>query len=161
MIDLRALTHTVGVSLELLGVTLPNNSLVDFDDILNIPSSQPGLVPFQGNGLARLTLQCQTDLVDCCNDPHTQRGSWYLPGSTVPLGFDSGGSTFRRNRGPSVVNDAGEITTHGVLRLWRRDSPPERGRFLCEMPNAANITQILYFHICELNPGRQWMVSDD
>ena len=132
---------------------------MDFDDILNT-----NLNPIPGDMLSLQTLRCQTDLVECCHEPYPKHGNWYLPGNTMPLLFDpqpAGGATFRRNRGPSVVNDAGEITTPGVLQLWRRDNPPERGRFRCEMPNAANITQILYFHIRELNPGRQWMVSDD
>ena len=132
--------------MELLGVTLPNNSFVNFEDILDTTST-----PLPDNGLSPLALQCQTDLVDCCNPPHTRRGNWYYPDGTVIV-HDAGGASFRRNRGPNGPHGPGRQMVYGVVRLWRRGIPPERGRFRCEIPNAANpnVSQILYMHICEL-----------
>ena len=102
--------------MELVGVTLLNNSFVDFDDI-------PSL--FLGGGGAQDSdnvLLCHTDLIQCCNavlvGGGVSLGEWYYPNGTI-IAFDSVGATFRRNRGQSVV------------RLWRRDNPPERGRFHC------------------------------
>ena len=127
--------RTGGVSLELLGVTLPNSSFVDFDDI---PEYSDIVNPSDDNG--RQTLFCRTGLTPCCNPP--QVGEWYYPDGSL-LVFDAGGTTFRRNRGT------------GVVRLWRRSNPTERGRFRCEIPNAANpnVNQTLYVHICELSCG--------
>ena len=137
-----------GVSLELLGLTLPNNSFVDFDDVLK---PEMGIVPPPDNRLSPLTLQCLTDLVDCCNSPYTQCGEWYYPNGTV-IDFGAGNATFRRNRGPNGPHGPGGQMVYSVVRLWRRGIPPERGRFRCEIPNAANssVSQILYAHIHEL-----------
>ena len=55
------------------------------------------------------------------------------------------------NRGPNEV--IGEQQFNGSVRLFRRWSGvPERGRFRCELPSAANpsINQIVYVNICEL-----------
>ena len=58
---------------------------------------------------------------------------------TIPI-------TFRANRGPSVeMNRHTQI--YGSVRLFRRFGlPPGRGRFRCELPNAAdqNVNQTLY-----------------
>ena len=119
--------------MDLNGVTLPNNSLVDFDDIPNVSGAEgaPGDV-----------LNCRTDLQACCNDGLQMLpapvGEWYYPNGTA-LDFDAGGATFRRNRG--LMN----------VRLWRRATPTERGRFRCELPNAQNVIQTVYVNICELN----------
>ena len=43
----------------------------------------------------------------------------------------------------------------GVVRLFRRGIPPERGHFCCEIPTIANPNnEILYVNICELNYGQ-------
>ena len=122
--------------LELLGVTLPSDSFVNFNDI---PQYSDDRNPNEMN--RRETLFCRTDLTPCCNPPEV--GEWYYPDGS-PLVFDAGGTTFRRNRGT------------GVVRLWRRGNPPERGRFRCEIPNAANpnVNQTLYVNICELRCGQ-------
>ena len=141
------LTNTVGAFLELLGVNLPNNSLVDVNELLNVPAG--GLVPTPERNLQ--TLHCFTDLVDCCNSPRPQRGEWYFPNGTA-LDFDLGGdTTFRRNRGPNGLHGQGGAMVYGVVRLFRRGIPPERGRFYCEIPTAAGVNQTLYVNIRELN----------
>ena len=120
--------------MDLNGVTLPSDSLVDFDDIPNVSG---------GGGATDVdVLNCRTDLEACCNagdqNLPASLGEWYYPDGTA-LTFDAGGATFRRTRGLMIV------------RLWRRNTPPERGRFRCELPNAQNVNQIVYVNICELN----------
>ena len=124
--------------MDLNGVTLPSDSLVDFDDIPNVAGG--------GSATGVDVLNCRTDLEACCNAgaqmlPAPGVGEWYYPNGTA-LPFDTspeGGTTFRRNRG--LMN----------VRLWRRDTPTERGRFRCELPNAQNVNQTVYVNICELN----------
>ena len=101
-------------------------------------------------------LLCVTDLVDCCGTPRTVHGDWYYPdGSTVPNDntvTPLGPPEFLINRGPNEVINARQF--YCSVRLFRRwSSPPERGRFRCELPSAAdpNATQILYANIGELN----------
>ena len=138
-------TDTVGVSLKLLGATIPNNSLVDIKDILYRTPEDPG--PTNSNGLHDQTLLCITDLEDCCDIPHRVQGEWYYPdGRMVP--FDAHGTTFLANRGPNEVINGRQF--YGSVRLFHQWSgPPERGRFRCELPSAAdpNVTQILYVNI--------------
>ena len=92
-------------------------------------------------------LLCITDLEDCCAAPRTVRGDWYYPdGSRI----EDSGNGFLVNRGPNEVIDGEQF--YGSVRLFRRFSgPPERGRFRCELPNAANpfVNQTLYVNICE------------
>ena len=92
---------------------------------------------------------CVTDLMDCCE---TQgRGDWYFPNETrVP--FDTHPytyATFLANRGQYEVIQG--VHQYGSVRLWRRFTPTERGRFHCELPSVAdqNINQILYVYIGE------------
>ena len=99
-----------------------------------------------------------TDLVDCCDAPHTVHGDWYYPGgqTAVPSsGSDNfitdGLASFLTNRGPNEVRNGRQF--YGSVRLFRRWSgPPERGRFRCEIPSAASpsVNQILYVNIGEL-----------
>ena len=120
--------------MDLSALTLPNKSLLNFDDIPNFSTS--------GGVLDDSVLNCRTDLEACCNAGQqnlpASLGEWYYPNGTA-LDYDPGGATFRRNRG--LMN----------IRLWRRHTPTERGRFRCEVPNAQNVTQIVYVNICELN----------
>ena len=97
-------------------------------------------------------LQCVTDLVDCCGTEsgtvRTECGDWYFPdGRRVEFG---GGTRFLVNRGPNEVINRQQF--NGSVRLFRRFSGvPERGRFFCELPNAADptVNQVLYVNICE------------
>ena len=132
-----------------LGMILPNDSFVDFDDILNIGSY---IIPSNMNPSDR-ALQCITDLVDCCGTEsgtvRAERGDWYFPdGRRVEFG--GGYTRFLVNRGPNEV--IGEQQFNGSVRLFRRFSRvPERGRFRCELPNAANpsVNQNIYVNICK------------
>ena len=99
-------------------------------------------------------LLCITDLVDCCGTESgtvlTEHGDWYLPdGSRV--GFGGSGAQFQANRGPNEVLDNAGAQVNGSVRLYRRYSPTQRGRFRCELPNAADPTvdQTIYVNICE------------
>ena len=135
---------------------MPNDSFVDFDDILNIGG---GSAPTNRNsGGYGAALQCITDLIDCCgtepdtpsNIMRTERGDWYFPdGTNVELA--NGASRLLVNRGPNEVINGEQF--NGSVRLFRRYSNiPQRGRFRCELPNAANpsVNQIIYVNICEL-----------
>ena len=137
-----------GVSLQLLGQTIPNNSLVDFDDLAyQAPNSEFAEAPTNANG--RQTLMCVTDLVACCETEGL--GNWYFPDGNV-ITSDRLGGTFRANRGDNEVINGQQF--YGSVRLWRRYTPPERGRFRCEIPDADNVTQTLYVNICEYsNPS--------
>ena len=150
------LYYAVGVSLKLHGVSIPNNSLVDIDDILYTAPAIPCCNVTPSNSQPHLhdqALLCVTDLVDCCNVPHTVRGDWYYPnGSAILSGNIRGpGPAFLRNRGPHEVNDGRQF--YGSVRLFRRYSrPPERGHFHCELPSAAdpNVALTLYANIGQL-----------
>ena len=132
---------------------------MDFDDVLNIGSG-PG--PTNRNpgttGINGASLQCITDLVDCCgtesgspNSMRTQHGDWYFPGGTR-VGEVGGDSRFLANRGPNEVIN--EQQFNGSVRLFRRYSgAPGRGRFRCVLLNAAGVNQTIYINICELILG--------
>ena len=126
-----------GVTVDLSGLRLRNDSFVAIDDI-------PDLIPTDGVESYDV-LNCRTDLVACCNAGlqmlPASVGAWYYPNGTE-LSFDTdplGGTTFRRNR---LLRN---------VRLWRRGNPPERGRFYCELPDAQNVNHTNYINICELN----------
>ena len=130
-------------------MTIPNNSLVDINDLLYRGSSDPD--PTNANGLHNRTLVCVTDLEDCCDSPRTVRGDWYYSdGSAVEA--DARGSTFLRNRGPNEIINGRQFS--GSVRLFHRwSNPPGKGRFRCELPSAndPSVNQILYANVGELN----------
>ena len=132
---------------------------MDIDDILyRAPIDGYREDPTNANPeLHDQALLCVTDLEDCCDAPHTVRGDWYYPNGSVvlfdvivPMGEGSR-TTFWRNRGPNEVVNGQQ--RYGSVRLFRRYSrPPGRGRFRCELPNAAdpNVNKTLYANIGEL-----------
>ena len=141
---------SAGVSLKLQGVTVPNNSLVDFDDLLYRTNRDPYREdPSNNNSMLHdAALLCVTDLVGCCESP--PRGDWHYPdGSVVEFDGRPMNAVFRSNRGQNGGKN--ERQFYGSVRLWRRYTPPERGRFRCELPSAANasVSQTLYANICE------------
>ena len=128
---------------------------MDIDDILYRASNDinpSNSIPELHDG----ALLCVTDLEDCCDAPHTVQGDWYYPnGSTVLSSpgthIANGGFAFLVNRGVNELINGRQF--YGSVRLFRRWSgPPERGRFRCEIPSAAdpNVTQILSVNIGEL-----------
>ena len=144
--------HADGVSLKLQGVTIPNGSLVDLEDIMyfNPDDRRNNILPSNAN--PRDALLCVTDLVDCCAAPRAVRGDWYLPnGSRVEFDTDGYSVAFQANRGPKEQIDS--QTVYGSVRLYRRYSgPPGRGRFRCELPTAANpsVNQTLYANLSKI-----------
>ena len=155
LIQHNNILHTVGVSLKVQGVTIPNISLVDVRDILyRTARGSLGVVPSNANPeLHDESLLCITDLVDCCGQSRTQRGDWYYPnGTVVQYDTDGANTAFRRNRGPNEILNGRQF--YGSIRLFRRWRPSERGRFYCELPSAASptVNQTLYVYIeyCEL-----------
>ena len=134
------------MSLQLQGQTIPNNSLVDLADLLYHTRHSDD--PTNSNGLQ--TLMCVTDLIDCCETP--ERGYWYHPdGSRVGYYSNQYGHLFESNRGQNeIINDQ---KFYGSVRIWRQYTPPQRGLFHCELPDANGATNILYANICELPTG--------
>ena len=149
--------YTAGVSLKVWGETIPNNSFVDLDDIL-YRADVDGFREDPSNANATLhdqALLCVTDLEDCCDMPRTVRGDWYYPNGKR-IAYDTvaqcSGSwspiIFRRNRGPNEIRNGRQF--YGSVRLFRRWSrPPQKGRFRCELPSAADpsVNQTLYANI--------------
>ena len=140
----------MGVSLVLLGQTIPNNSLVNFDDLLYVTNNDQ---PNNTNG--QQTLICITDLVDCCETE--ELGDWYYPnGHTVMYNTDHKRATFQSNRGQNQLINNQQF--YGSVRLWRRYTADERGLFYCELPDAENITQTLYVNICRFQKSLLYTV---
>ena len=126
---------------------------MDFDDTLNI-GGDPAAPTNRNPGTNGAALECITNLENCCgseSDSPVSRavhGNWYFPGGTR-VGEFGGGTRFMVNRGPNEV--IGQQQVNGSVRLFRRYSDVrERGRFYCELPNAANVNQTIYVNICEL-----------
>ena len=137
---MHAFFFTVGVSLQLNGQIIPNNSLVDLEEFLYNPQQEPT----NDNGLQTLT--CVTDLVKCCETPAL--GSWYYPdGSRIEVNVRVNSERFLSNRGQNEDIDGQKF--YGSVRLWRRWTPPERGIFRCELPDKNGVNQNLYVNICE------------
>ena len=126
---------------------------MDVDDILyRAPIDGFREDPTNSNSeLHDLALLCVTDLVDCCESPRTVRGHWYYPNRNMVTFDPNAIATFRSNRGPNEIINGRQFL--GSVRLFRRYSrPPERGRFHCELPSAAdpNVSITLYANIGEL-----------
>ena len=121
---------------------------MDIEDIL-YTAPEFNLVPTNANGRHDQTLVCVTDLVDCCDTPRTVRGDWYYP-DRRRVQFNAGGVTYRANRGPN--KEIGGRQFYGSVRLFRRYSPRQSGRFCCELPGdaAPTVNQTLCADIGEL-----------
>ena len=127
---------------------------MDFNDLLYrtyiLFDDQGGEHPTNANPeLHFQALLCVTDLVDCCGSPRTVHGDWYYPNGTVvqnpPPAY--GHRAFMTNRGPNEFRNGTQF--YGSVRLWRRYTPIERGRFYCKLPSAAlpSVNQTLYVNI--------------
>ena len=129
----------------LLGQTIPNNSLVNLDDLAyQAPDQGAEFIEAPTNTNGRQTLMCITDLVACCETEGL--GNWYFPDGNV-ITSDRGGATFRANRGQNEMRNGQQF--YGSVRLWRRYTPSEGGRFRCEIPNTNNMNQNFNVYICE------------
>ena len=105
------------------------------------PIDDDGFVDAGNIGVNYDALLCHTNATDCCTPALSPggvaEGDWKFPNGT-PVDSSTNnlnaGRTdfFFRNRGPSVV------------RLHRRSSPSERGRFSCELRG-----DTIYVNICE------------
>ena len=124
----------------LLGQTIPNNSLVNLDDLAYQDPNLAGFTQDPTNANGRETLMCVTDVVACCESP--ELGNWHLPAGSV-----GGSGQFRINRGQNEEINGQQL--YGSVRLWRRYTPNERGLFRCELPDANGVNQNLYVNICE------------
>ena len=125
-----------GVYLSFNGVTIPSDGYIPASDITG---------PYSD-------LLCNTDRSDCCrrsdNPNGVAQGHWYYPDGREVMSYtveyyntSFSRNFFYRNRGTRIV------------RLNRHGYPPERGRFRCEIPNAAGDMVNLYVNIGE------WFVS--
>ena len=138
------------MSLKVQGVAAPNNSIVDFSDVLYRTNHAPLLEDPSNNNstLHNAALLCVTDLVDCCESP--PRGNWYYPdGSVVEFDGRPKNAVFRSNRGQNEIRNGRQF--YGSVRLWHRYTPTQKGHFYCEIPSAANpsVSQTLYANIGE------------
>ena len=94
---------------------------------------------------------CETDLEDCCNNKSTMTGpvgNWYFPNGSIVLHKSDIGDAapfFARNRGKSILRLF-------IVNNTDMSSPPQRGRFHCEVPNSmhSNISQTYFVNICKL-----------
>ena len=118
--------------LSLNGVTIPNDGYV--------------LVSAIGSGSTGL--HCNTDRSDCCRgSDHPSgiaQGHWYLPNGTEVMTF-----TAEDDARPEPDNFFSRDRASRVVRLNRNGSPPDRGRFCCEVPDANGVTVTLYVNIGE------------
>ena len=137
--------HAVGVSLKVQGVVVPNNSLVDVDDILVTTSTSP--IPSNTRPDRHdQSVLCVTDLVNCCETP--MLGNWYYPDGTPVINNRS--PAFWSNRGQNEVINGRQF--YGSVRLFRRyvNHPyPNPPTFRCELPDRSNVSQTLYAHTGE------------
>ena len=116
-------TFNIGLFLSLRGTPIDGDGFVDVDDIGSSDNPDNRLL-------------CHTNDTNCCSslDPGPAQGVWLLPNGAAPRTFhdlrdDTG---YGRDRGTSVV------------RLYRQNNPPERGRFSCEL-----LGDTIYVNICE------------
>ena len=141
----------VGVSLKLQGVVIPNNSLVDFDDLLYVRSYDPYCIEPPSNANPECHdqgLLCITDFENCCES--LLRGNWYYPSGRIVDFVAEDREVFRANRGQNEVINGRQF--YGSVRLFctnRYRRPLETGYFRCELPSAADstTTQILYVNL--------------
>ena len=114
-----------GVRFSLNGTTYQNNSNVTLEDIS------------EGYG----ALLCMTDLTACCRPPYVSGpvGNWFFPNGTR---VSSSGAQwdFHRTRGQSVV-------------FLQRKRGGVNGIYSCVIPDAMNVTQIIYIGMYSASTG--------
>ena len=111
----------LGVYIHLRGKNYTNNSIISISDI----------------GEEETALQCITDLEGCCGTRGQREGEFYYPNNTrMPI-------KIRRH---SLYRDR----TKNMIRLNRNTEvmgnlPIAEGRYRCEVRNATEMLQVLYF----------------
>ena len=118
----------MGVLLSLKGASIANNGYVDVDDI----------------GEDNNALLCHSNKTYCCdiksvNRPEDRAGEWHFScNESINMGIGilrQRTNAFYRKRGPSTV------------LLNRRGNPSQRGCFRCEVPDANDVSQIIFVNI--------------
>ena len=116
--------------LSLNGDTIPNDGEVIFSDI----------------GTNASGLLCNTDRSSCCRSSDAAdgvaQGHWYRPNGTQV-------GTFGQESAIDPIDFFYRDRLTGVVRLNRVGNPPERGRFCCEVPNAAGDLVTVFVNIGE------------
>ena len=102
-----------------------------------------GLSDIGGNDDDPEALLCHTNNTDCCRAAQGLHGDWYFPGGIRV------GSLTENNAANRFINIFTRSRDLSVVRLNRYGSPPQRGRFYCEVINANNVNQTIYVNICE------------
>ena len=119
------------MTLSLNGETIPSDGYVLASAIGTRPSS----------------LYCNTDRSDCCRASSASdgvaQGHWYRPNGTQV------GSLMQESAIDPTRNFFSRDRTSGAVRLHRFGNPSERGRFRCEVPNAAGDIVTVYVNIGE------------
>lgn len=76
-------------------------------------------------------------------------GNWHYPNGSIVDSDPAGRQRrFLSNRGLNEVISGRQF--YGSVRLFRRWTPVERGRFRCEIPSANYVTKVLYANIGKL-----------
>ena len=124
LINVVNIINLAGLFLSIRGTPIDADSFVDVDDIGD--SGNPDNL-----------LLCLTNATNCCGgDQETVSGAWFFPDGTILPTTGSvahgSGTGFGRERGLSVA------------RLVRFNTPPERGRFRCDL-----LDDTIYVNICE------------
>ena len=110
--------------LSLNSETIPDDGYVSANDI--------------GTGL-----YCNTDRSGCCRNSDADgvgQGHWYRPGGTQV-------GSFTQEFAIDPTNFFSRDRLTRVVRLNRRGNPQERGRFRCEVANAAGVNVTVYVNI--------------
>ena len=128
-IAITSFTNAGNVNFSLNGTFYQNNSLVTLDDI----------------GEGDDVLLCLTNLTACCRPPYTNGrnrsalGNWFFPNGT---------------RVPSSDKQWDFHRTRGQMRVaLHRRKDGEDGVYRCVVPDAMNVTQIIYIGVYSVSTG--------
>jgi hypothetical protein len=118
------------------GARVSDNGYIQFDSI--------------GEGKESEAVLCHTDDPACCTKDQANYSNWYYPNGNIVESYminkERGGSdhSFARRREPSVV----------LLYRIKNNNPRERGRFCCEIRDAAGSNHRLHVNICKFSSSR-------
>ena len=119
--------------------------------IRNASVSDNGYIPFEliGTGKNSEAVLCHTDNPTCCDQDQANPGNWYYPDGSLVEGLTS----IKEQEGSSLHNFArNRGANESVVRLYRikNNFAHERGRFRCDIHDAAGNFHQLYVNICKL-----------